>query len=184
MESLDRFKRAQEQSVGGFDTAIRELQSGFKRSHWIWYIFPQLRGLGLSEISRTYGIDGVAEAIDYLRDPLLRSRLVAISTLVADRLRADQSLPLATLLGSEIDVAKIISSLTLFEAVATRVCGDERLEGCAALADASREILATARTQGYPPCEWTRAQLLAAGLVPASPDAKNHAEAKERERTS
>src|SRR5882762_1600719 len=121
MGSLDRFKRAQAQSEDGFDTAIRELQSGFKRSHWIWYIFPQLRGLGLSDISRTYGLDGVPEAIDYLRDPLLRSRLLAITTVVADRLRAEPKLPLATLLGSDIDVTKIISSLTLFEAVATRV---------------------------------------------------------------
>ncbi len=82
MFDLDRFKRAQEQPVDGFDTALSELQAGRKRSHWIWYIFPQLAGLGHSSMAVRYGLLGTAEAAAYLRDPVLRERLLAVTNAV------------------------------------------------------------------------------------------------------
>ena len=74
--SLDRFLRAQERD---YETALREIRSGRKRSHWIWYIFPQLRGLGWSGASQYYGLDGLAEAQAYMAHPVLGARLVEIS---------------------------------------------------------------------------------------------------------
>lgn len=62
-----------------FDTALSEIQCGRKRSHWMWYIFPQLKGLGKSEMSDYYGIDGMEEAKAYLADSTLRKNLVSIT---------------------------------------------------------------------------------------------------------
>jgi uncharacterized protein (DUF1810 family) len=68
---LQRFKDAQDRPPSGFDAALAEMRAGAKRSHWIWYVFPQLAGLGSSAASLTYGLDGRAEAEEYLRDPVL-----------------------------------------------------------------------------------------------------------------
>jgi len=64
---------------------LSEINAGEERGHWIWYVFPQLSGLGHSASSRMDGIDGVAEAENYLRDPLVRSRLLTIATAVAEQ---------------------------------------------------------------------------------------------------
>jgi uncharacterized protein (DUF1810 family) len=69
---LDRFVRAQE---ADYDRALRELRGGRKRSHWMWYVFPQLAGLGASETSRRYAIRGIEEARAYLAHPVLGPRL-------------------------------------------------------------------------------------------------------------
>jgi uncharacterized protein (DUF1810 family) len=69
---LSRFVRAQE---GEYDRALSELRGGRKRSHWMWYIFPQLEGLGSSEISRRYAIRSIDEARAYLDHPVLGPRL-------------------------------------------------------------------------------------------------------------
>ena len=69
---LTRFVVAQEHS---YPTALEELRAGRKRSHWIWFVFPQLRGLGHSAMSEDYGLSGLAEARAYLADPLLGQRL-------------------------------------------------------------------------------------------------------------
>lgn len=74
--NLERFKKAQERD---YALALAEIKNGRKESHWIWYIFPQLKGLGYSEISRFYGIEGRAEAKAYIEDELLKKRLVEIS---------------------------------------------------------------------------------------------------------
>ena len=71
---LDRFVRAQ---ADDYDRARTEVASGRKRSHWMWYIFPQFRGLGRSGMAERYAIRSVAEAEAYLRHPLLGPRLVA-----------------------------------------------------------------------------------------------------------
>lgn len=76
MYDLNRFLKPQE---GDYGTALSEIRSGHKRSHWIWYIFPQVKGLGFSSASEFYGIDGLAEAKEYMANPTLRSRLVEIS---------------------------------------------------------------------------------------------------------
>ena len=74
--NLDRFKKAQSRD---YATALTEIKNGRKESHWMWYIFPQLKGLGFSSMAEFYGIDGLAEAKAYIADDLLRGRLVEIS---------------------------------------------------------------------------------------------------------
>jgi uncharacterized protein (DUF1810 family) len=153
-EGLERFIRAQDSPHSGFAAARQELETDRKREHWIWYVFPQLVGLGSSWNAEYYGIAGAPEAISYLREPLLRRRLLEITRVVANRLR--QGCKLAYLMGSEIDTRKIVSSLTLFRTIAEKVSnGDpdaEELREIAALAD---EVLTTGAAQGYPPCAYT-----------------------------
>ncbi len=74
--SLDRFIKAQQND---YATALSEIKSGKKRSHWMWYIFPQLKGLGMSETARYYGIQDKQEATDYLQNDVLGKRLIEIS---------------------------------------------------------------------------------------------------------
>jgi len=148
---LDRFKRAQE-GPGGFATALAELEAGRKRSHWIWYIFPQLAGLGQSSAAIHYGLQGVEEATAYLRDPVLRDRLLRVTDAVVTQLQRDPVPSLVDVMGSEIDALKLVSSMTLFCEVARRA-NDPNL---AARADA---VLDTARRQGYRECEFTRNRL-------------------------
>ena len=74
--SLDRFIEAQEHM---YAIALEEIKNGEKRSHWMWYIFPQIRGLGMSSMAHIYGIAGLDEAIAYLAHPTLSARLLEIS---------------------------------------------------------------------------------------------------------
>jgi uncharacterized protein (DUF1810 family) len=76
MSDLARFREAQDAPHAGFTVALRELQAGRKTGHWIWYVFPQLAGLGRSSTAVYYGLAGAAEAADYLRDRVLGERLV------------------------------------------------------------------------------------------------------------
>lgn len=78
---LQRFIDAQK-TVGNL--VLSEIRAGRKQSHWMWYIFPQLEGLGLSEPSRYYGIKGIEEAQAYLKHPLLGARLIEISEALLD----------------------------------------------------------------------------------------------------
>jgi uncharacterized protein (DUF1810 family) len=103
---LERFVVAQEPV---FTTVEAELRMGRKRTHWIWFIFPQLRGLGSSVRSHTYGIVSLAEARAYLEDPLLGSRLRTCTSLVL----ATRERTLREIFG-ELDEAKFHSSMTLF----------------------------------------------------------------------
>jgi uncharacterized protein (DUF1810 family) len=107
---LQRFVDAQD---GVFETAFAELRAGSKQSHWMWFIFPQLAGLGRSPTARYYGITSLAEAHAYLAHRLLGSRLrQCVEALLpwADRRSAEQ------ILGS-IDALKLRSSLTLFDQI-------------------------------------------------------------------
>ena len=79
--SLSRFLSAQELT---YDKALSEIKQGKKTSHWIWYIFPQMRGLGKSEKSYYYGLIGRDEAIAYSKDPVLMARLVEVTQAVLD----------------------------------------------------------------------------------------------------
>ena len=72
MSDLQRYTEAQKQD---FDLALEEVRSGRKRSHWMWYIFPQIRGLGFSGMSAYYGIQNLKEAEDFLKDPYLGGNL-------------------------------------------------------------------------------------------------------------
>ena len=76
MRDLNRFVLAQESS---YDRALAEVKDGCKRSHWMWYIFPQIAGLGQTSTSRLYAIDDLEEAQAYLRHPVLGPRLLEIS---------------------------------------------------------------------------------------------------------
>jgi uncharacterized protein (DUF1810 family) len=108
---LVRFIEAQSQD---YERVVAELEQGSKRSHWIWYIFPQVAGLGRSETSRLYAIDGMAEARAYLAEPLLKARLDQCTDLMLAWLGRRNA---STILG-ELDALKFRSSMTLFEAAA------------------------------------------------------------------
>jgi uncharacterized protein (DUF1810 family) len=71
MFNLDRFREVQDAPHVGFAVALRELKAGRKKSHWIWYVFPQLAGLGQSSTAVYYGLAGAEEAAAYLRDRVL-----------------------------------------------------------------------------------------------------------------
>ena len=103
---LTRFKKAQEHD---YETALAEIRSGQKQSHWMWYIFPQLESLGFSEISQYYGIKGIEEARAYLADDFLRSHIVEIS----ESLLALESNNASQVMGYPDDL-KLKSSMTLF----------------------------------------------------------------------
>ncbi len=108
--SLDRFVRAQERD---YAQALAELKAGRKRTHWIWYILPQLRDLGRSPMAREYGIEGRAEAAAYLAHPVLGPRLMACVHAILGH--AERSA--VEILGA-VDAMKFRSCLTLFHAVA------------------------------------------------------------------
>ena len=107
MFDLERFIKAQ-QSYCGYDTAFTEIKRGRKLSHWIWYIFPQLKGLGSSYSSIFYGIASLDEAKAYLRNDILREHLTEISNAL---LKHDKDI--VDIVG-DIDALKIRSSMTLF----------------------------------------------------------------------
>ena len=108
MYDLSRFHNAQKRD---YQTALSEIKSGRKRSHWIWYIFPQIAGLGFSSTSQFYAIRDLDEARAYLADPVLKERLEEIS---AALLELDSSNPSAVM--GYPDDLKLCSSMTLFEA--------------------------------------------------------------------
>jgi uncharacterized protein (DUF1810 family) len=151
--TLERFTRAQDDPSDGFGAALEEIRSGGKRGHWIWYVFPQLAGLGGSAMSRTYAIRDAAEAEAYLRHPVLGPRLVAMASAVAEQLR--RGVPLETVMGSSIDVLKLVSSLTLFGHVARQQPGPGGPEAASALVPLADEILETAHAAGIPACAFT-----------------------------
>jgi uncharacterized protein (DUF1810 family) len=103
---LRRFHAAQ---IDQYETALAEIRAGRKQGHWIWFIFPQMRGLGHSESSRYYGIGSIEEARAYLADPVLAGRLRT----GADALLAVDGRSAVDILGS-IDATKVRSSMTLF----------------------------------------------------------------------
>ena len=109
---LQRFIRAQEGTCGSYQDALCEIRSGQKQSHWIWYIFPQIKGLGRSSNSEYYGLEGVEEAKAYLEHTVLGTRLREITTAFL-QLEASAH----DILGYP-DVLKVQSCMTLFDMVA------------------------------------------------------------------
>ena len=106
INSLDRFVKAQERM---YQVALKEIREGQKRSHWMWYIFPQLRGLGTSSMAHTYGISGLDEAKAYLEHPWLSGRLYELCVSLLQH--KDKS---AYDIFGDIDEMKLKSSMTLF----------------------------------------------------------------------
>src|ERR1700675_4500774 len=109
MSNLDRFREAQDAPHAGFAVALRELQAGRKTSHWIWYVFPQLAGLGRSSAAAYYGLAGVGEAADYLRDRVLGDRLVTATAVARTHLAHTKArrVRLEEVMGSQIDGLKL-----------------------------------------------------------------------------
>ena len=107
--ALSRFLKAQEHS---YETALREIRNGRKMSHWIWYIFPQIKGLGKSVNSEYYGITDRSEAEAFLAHPILGARL----RLITEALLAHKGKKAEAILGG-IDAMKVRSSMTLFDLV-------------------------------------------------------------------
>ncbi len=159
MAGLARFVTAQDAAESGFATALAEIRRGGKRSHWIWYVFPQLAGLGMSSTSQYFAIADIEEATAYLRHEQLRGRLLAITTAVAAQLGPPSRRPVRALMGGDTDARKLVSSLTLFAPLARTLQAQDGLPDYATLADAAEEVLRIAEAQGYPPCAVTRRQL-------------------------
>jgi uncharacterized protein (DUF1810 family) len=159
MSRLERFREAQNASHAGFESALDELRTGGKRGHWIWYVFPQIEGLGTSAAARTFALSGEEEAVEFLHDAELRARLLTITQAVAEALTTGRAKSLQALMGSDIDARKVVSSLTLFGHVARKLHGVEGLDACRAIANAADEVLAVAALQGYPPCSFTLRRL-------------------------
>jgi uncharacterized protein (DUF1810 family) len=123
---LARFVSAQ---AGTFREALEELRAGCKRTHWMWFVFPQLRGLGASPTAQAYGLSGLDEATAYLQHPVLGRRLEDVTQAV----HACAAESLHALFGSPDDL-KFRSSMTLFaiaapdgpyRAALDRWCGGE-----------------------------------------------------------
>ena len=110
MEGLERFLDGQR---FGYDTALAEMAKGRKMNHWIWYIFPQIKGLGHSPNAQFYGIRDLDEAREYLAHPVLGQRLREITNAVLSHKDED----IYEIMGSSIDALKFRSSMTLFDLV-------------------------------------------------------------------
>ena len=107
---LDRFVEAQE---GMYEIALREIRAGKKHSHWMWFVFPQLKGLGKTGMSNLYGIDGVEEAMAYLAHPVLGARLREITEALLQQEQGS-----AEEIFGFPDVLKLRSCMTLFREAA------------------------------------------------------------------
>lgn len=103
---LQRFVDAQR---GSYDTALAELRAGAKRSHWMWFVFPQIVGLGRSATAQHFAVSGLDEARAYLAHPVLGPRLLECTRALADLHASD---PVAVL--GPVDAQKLRSSMTLF----------------------------------------------------------------------
>lgn len=114
MEGLDKYIRAQELT---YLMALQEVQNGRKKSHWIWYVFPQLKGLGHSHNSKYYGIESFEEARSYINHPILGARIREITRVLLD---LPDDLTAARIFGG-LDAIKVRSSMTLFYLVSREV---------------------------------------------------------------
>lgn len=108
---LARFKTAQDGGYGSYQQALQEIMDGGKESHWMWYVFPQITGLGRSSTSRFFAIKSLDEAKAYLEDEMLGHRLREITQAVLDQPTVDAR----SLMGSGIDTLKLAACMTLFD---------------------------------------------------------------------
>ena len=107
-DDLQRFVLAQDEA-GTYPRAVRELQAGRKQSHWMWFVFPQIAGLGRSPMAQQYAIADLAEAQSYLRHPVLGARLRECASLLS----LTTSSTAEEIFGA-VDAQKLWSSMTLF----------------------------------------------------------------------
>ena len=118
MGDLDRFRDAHRRD---FAQAYAEVQNGYKETHWMWYIFPQIQGLGRSSTAQYYAISDIEEAVEFLSDPYLGDNLRAISKELLSKSTND-----AVDIFGYIDAMKLKSSMTLFH-VAGEMCDENRV---------------------------------------------------------
>src|SRR5882724_9243730 len=153
--SLERFHEAQAKRSGGYDTALAEIGAGGKRTHWIWYIFPQIEGLGRSSTARAYAMRDLGEACAYLRDPILRERYEEIAAAVSEQVA--RGIRVEHLMGGRTDALKLVSSLTLFRAAAEQLAREDPVYG--SLAERLAASLGQTARQDYPACDFTLARI-------------------------
>ena len=120
MSKLDRFLKAQEKQ---YEIALNEIKSGKKQTCWIWYIFPQIKGLAFSDMSKIYDIENVDEAIEYLNNDILRTRLMEICQALLDLGKVD----INQVMGFPDDL-KLKSSMTLFKEAEAKSLDDEKCD--------------------------------------------------------
>lgn len=118
MGDLERFRDAHRRD---FAQAYAEIQNGYKETHWMWYIFPQIQGLGRSSTAQYYAISDIEEAVEFLSDPYLGDNLRAISKELLGKSTND-----AVDIFGYIDAMKLKSSMTLFH-VAGEMCDENRV---------------------------------------------------------
>lgn len=140
---LSRFEARQ----NDFDQALGEIESGRKRSHWMWFVFPQVAGLGNSEMSRVYAIGSIGEAQSFLLHPVLGFSYRKIVDAVWEQV-VNRGVTIRALFGSPDD-AKLVSSLTLFAAITERL---QPSPDIAAFVSEADDILDVAYAQGLVRC--------------------------------
>ena len=148
---ISRFIAAQDggashdKSGTAYQVALKEIRNGAKLGHWIWFVFPQ-GPFGTSEVSRLYAIESCSEAIAYLKHPLLRNRLLEVTEAVTEKLGS--GIFSAVLMGTEIDCQKLVSSMTLFNHIATQ-------QSDQILLSATNRALQELHSQGWEKCTKT-----------------------------
>lgn len=152
-QKVEPFLKAHANPTAGYDAAVGELQAGRKVGHWVWYIFPQLEGLGKSHAAQRFALADAEEAWAFVSHPLLGARLaLAIDTV-------DQHPgPLHVLMGDPVDARKLVSCLTLFYYVCQRHLdeADKLLTARAgAMTLACHRLLKKAAGEGLPECAFT-----------------------------
>ena len=110
MNSLQRFLDAQK---GNYFMALREMKEGRKRTHWMWYVFPVLKGQGRSDLAKLYGLDGQEEAKSFLAHPVLGKRLREVTEAVLTH----PDKPICSIMSSGTDTWKFKACMTLFDAL-------------------------------------------------------------------
>lgn len=152
--SLQRFHEAQTTN-NSFETARKEIQDGRKRSHWIWYIFPQLRSSWtISDTAKKYAIADFEEALAFFNDTTLFERYQIMVGLVLQQLNTP-GVCVVVLMGGDVDALKLASSLTLFEAVSARLsqsATDDKFVVFKGLCDAIFKVI---EPQGFGRCKNT-----------------------------
>ena len=118
MGDLERFRDAHRRD---FAQAYAEIQNGYKETHWMWYIFPQIQGLGRSSTAQYYAVSDIEEAVEFLSDPYLGDNLRAITKELLSKSTND-----AEDIFGYIDAMKLKSSMTLFH-VAGEMCDENRV---------------------------------------------------------
>ena len=153
---LKRFLDAQDGGASfdrnrtAYQVAFEEIKDGAKVSHWIWFIFPQ-GPFGTSTMAQMYAITTRSQATNYLQHPILRDRLLEITTAVANQLNT--GVRPETLMGSDIDCQKLASSMTLFNFIANKLDDQD-------LKDATKNVLSQLATHAWTECtktlDWLR----------------------------